>query len=228
MAYRITLTEMKRLVVVLTGNPASGKSTLAEYLSEELGGLAILKFDDYFETLQGWPQDMRLWINEGANIDEWKNTRLTRDIISLINEISILNPTTKKVIDPSPIILVEDPSGRERSEMVDLIDYLIFIEIPNDISLIRSLSRWLNSEKIKKDGSRVKKREENPEELLENMMEFVELYLKSYRDMYVVVCEKVKQKADLIIDGLKEPKILVQEVLQFLKEKNIEITEGEK
>ncbi|HUT82678.1 MAG TPA: AAA family ATPase [Candidatus Bathyarchaeia archaeon] len=220
--------EMKSIVVVLTGNPASGKSTLAEHLSEELGGLAVLKFDDYFDSLQGWPNDMRTWVNEGAEIDEWKNFRLTRDIVSLINGTSILNPTTKKNINPSPIILVEDPSGRERSEMVELIDYLIFIEIPNEISLIRSLTRWLNSEKVKKDGKRVKKRDEDPEELLKNMMEFVGLYLESYRDMYVIVCDKVKKKADLIIDGLKEPKVLVQEVLQFLKEQNIESLEGEK
>ncbi|MBN1330153.1 MAG: hypothetical protein JXA54_11825 [Candidatus Heimdallarchaeota archaeon] len=219
---------MKRIVIVLTGNPASGKSTLANHLSEELGGAAILKFDDYFEFLQGWPQDMRTWVNEGANINDWKNTRLSRDITSLINGISVLNPNTKKIIDPSPIILVEDPSGRERSEMVDLVDLLIFIEIPNEISLIRSLNRWLNSEKTRKDGSQVKMRYENPEELLDNMMQFIELYLESYRDMYVVVCDKVKKQADLILDGLKEPKILVQEVLQFLKEQNIVIIEVEK
>lgn len=220
--------EMNRTVVVLTGNPASGKSTLAENLSQELGGAAILKFDDYFEFLQGWPQDMRVWVNEGANINDLKNTRLVRDITTLINGTSVLNPFTKKVIDPTPIILVEDPYGRERDEMVGLVDCLIFIEIPNEISLIRSLKRWLNSEKIKKDGSHVKMRYENPGELLSNMMQFVELYLDSYRDMYVVVCDKVKRKADLVLDGMKEPKVLVQEVLKFFKEQDIVINGGEK
>ncbi|MFW9923126.1 MAG: hypothetical protein ACFFDW_07580, partial [Candidatus Thorarchaeota archaeon] len=198
-------------------------STLANNLSEELGGIAVLKFDDYFEFLQGWPKDIRKWVDEGAEINDWKNPRLKEDLEKLLHGEEIIYPTTGEKIRSSSLIIVEDPSGRGRKEMRDYIDHLVYLDIPNEISLMRSMTRWLNSEMTKKDGSRVKRREEQPAELLENMLIFVKKYLDSYRDMYHVVCDRVKEDADIILDGQNSPKELVKEFLAFLEDNSNDI-----
>lgn len=215
--------KMKKKVLVLAGMPSSGKSTLAEGISEALGGAAVLKFDDYFEFLQGWPKDMRKWIDEGAEVNDWKNAQMVDDLKKLLKGKTIVYPITGKTVQPRSFIIMEDPSGRERREIMDYIDYLLYIDIPNEISLMRSLERWLYSEMVKEDGSKVKVREEQPAKLLEHMMKYLRMFVEYSRDLYVVVCERVKRDADVILDGLKPTKELVKEVLEFLEENNKEL-----
>lgn len=214
---------MKPIVIVLTGNAASGKSTLAIKLSERLQGLAVLKFDDYFETMQGWPNNLNGWINDGADVSEWRNPKFAQDIKRLLVGKRIEHPISKRLIEPSSIILLEDPTGRGRKEIADLIDYSFFLDIPNDISLIRILKRWLDLETITKSGLNAKMKEENPTELLEQIIIFLKKYLNSYRNMYIVVCERTKRDADLILDGMKPSEALVTEVVNFLKERKISL-----
>lgn len=88
----------KHFVITITGTSGSGKSTLARELERLLGDATTLKFDDYFEFLSGWPRDIRKWLDEGANFQNWENRQLASDIKSLLNNHHIIYPITKETI----------------------------------------------------------------------------------------------------------------------------------
>ena len=208
-------------MITVAGTAASGKSTLSQELEKVIGDATALKFDDYFEFLSGWPKDIRKWLDEGANFQNWKNDRLVEDIKSLLNGQNITYPLTNEPRHPCKFIFVEDPSGREREEMKEFVDFVLYIDLPNDIAYMRGLDRWLNKEITKEDGSKQKIRDIKPEELMNEIVNYVKLYVSHYRDLYISACEVVKKDVDLIIDGTKSTQEQVEQVTHFLAEKGV-------
>ena len=225
---KFLITVKEQFVINIAGTAGSGKSTLAQEFEQAVGDATTLKLDDYFSFLSGWPEDIRKWLDEGANFQDWKNIRLVADIKSLLNGQNITYPLSHETRHPCKWIFVEDPSGREREEMKELVDFVFYIDIPNDIAYMRALNRWLNKEITREDGSKVKKRDSEPEKLINEIINYVKLYVNHYRDLYVTACEIVKKDVDLIIDGTKSTKEQVEQVKHFLKEKGILQTEETK
>jgi len=211
----------KRFVITIAGTAGSGKSTLSRELERLLRDATTLKFDDYFNFLSGWPKDIRKWLDEGANFQDWTNSQLVSDIKSLQKGHHIIYPITKETVHPCKFIFVEDPSGKEREEMVELVNYAIFIDIPNDIAFMRTIDRWLNKKVTREDGMEVKMREEAPGELIDQIVNFIKLYNEYFRDLYDTVSKIVIKNADLIIDGTKTTEKQAKQVLQFLIEKKV-------
>lgn len=204
-------------VICIAGTSGSGKTTLAKKVSLQLDGAPILSLDDYFEFLEGWPKDIRHWLDKGGKMAELSNPKMIQDIQALVNGESIIYPTTKEEIHSSNFIIVEDPSGKERQELAVLIDYLVFIDLPQDIGLLRIIQRMINSTTKNEEGKILPLRETNPEYVFGNILNFLNHYSLVYRDLYATVCRDVKQQADLVLDGLLDINTLASEVVKKIK-----------
>ena len=119
----------KPCVVVISGSVGSGKTTLTERLAELLGGSPVLTFDHY-EQYAEWPQDIDQWIRAGADPNQVRVPRLKEDLLSLLEGTSITHPLDNRTIDSSEYILVEEPSGRERQEIAEYIDLVVYVDVP--------------------------------------------------------------------------------------------------
>ena len=131
-------------VVCICGVLAAGKTTLIGSLPEWLGGAATLVFDDY-EAYGEWPQDMRQWMAQGADPGQIRVPRMKQDLEALIAGHSIKHPIDGRAIEPSSVILVEDPFGRTRPDIQDLYDLVLFVDLPWDLSVVRMAQRALGS-----------------------------------------------------------------------------------
>lgn len=210
----------KPYVICIAGTSGSGKTTLAKKVSSQLSGAPILSLDDYFEYLEGWPKDIRQWLDQGGKMADLSNPRMVQDIQSLLNGESIIHPTNREKIPSNNFIIIEDPSGKERPELAALIDYLIYINLPQDIGLLRIVQRMINSTTKNEEGEFVPLREINPELLFNKIMNFLNQYSLVYRDLYATVCEIVQQKADLIVTGLEDINSLALEVVKKIHEQH--------
>ena len=130
------------VVVCICGMLASGKSTLARALADHWKPAPVLAFDDY-EQYACWPADMQAWVRDGADPSFVSNDRLRDDLQALVNGSSVQHPLTQADLVPSPLVLVEDPFGRTRPDILDLIDYVLFVDLPVDLSVVRLVRRVL-------------------------------------------------------------------------------------
>jgi uridine kinase len=196
----------KPKVICFSGSIASGKSSLINKISKLLDTTAIIKFDDY-EQFNVFPENIEQWIKDGADASEIKNQRMLTDIQKLIARESAVNPLTEEKIKPAEYILVEDPAGKLRDEFAQLYDFLVFIEIPQDISLARLIKRMINETDIKEDNSA------DYNKLIIRISKFLDIYLSFQREMYLIICNKVKPSADLLLDGQRTIDELANTVL---------------
>jgi uridine kinase len=208
----------KSFVICIAGTAGSGKTTLAHKISKQLYGAPLLSLDDYFEFLEGWPKDIRQWLDKGGKMSNLSNPKMIQDIKSLLDGNSIIHPKTKEEISSKRFIMIEDPSGKERPELAALIDYLVFIDLPEDIGLLRIVQRMINQTSLTEDGTYKPLREIKPEQLINQIMNFLNQYSLVYRDLYATVCNEVHKQADLVIDGQKDTNSLALEVVDKVQE----------
>lgn len=206
----------KPKVVCFSGLIASGKSSLIEKITNLLGETAVIRFDDY-EQFNVFPENIPKWIEEGADATLIKNQRMLTDIQKLITNESVVNPLTEETINPAEYIFVEDPSGTLRKEFAQLYDFLVFIEIPPDISLARLIKRIIN-ETASKEDDLAKIAQEDLKNLINRISSFLDIYLDFQRDLYQIVCSKVKPSADLLIDGQKSLDDLANKVVMKIND----------
>ena len=212
----------KNYVIAIAGTSGSGKTVVSAKVSELLDKAPILAFDDYFEFFEGWPENIRDWLDKGANTDELQNIQMMNDIKTLKEDKSIIHPTTKETLHSTGYIIVEDPSGKERKELAGLIDFLVYIDVPLDIALMRVLRRFIDNDVKLKDGSKGKIREEAPDKLLNTIENFLENYQEYYRELYIVICDRAREKADFIVDGLQSIDVLATLVVEQIANRRVE------
>lgn len=141
----------KPLVLGVTGGSGSGKSRLASYIKEGVGGrAAILCMDWYYHNNQGVGGEAR----EQLNFDHPKaleTTYLVRQLDRLLAGEPVRAPvydyaTHSRMADtrdvlPEPVIIVEglfvlhEPALRKR------LDLSVYIDVPDDLRLLRRVRR---------------------------------------------------------------------------------------
>lgn len=144
---------MKPLVIIVSGYSGSGKSTLVTELAREIPSAVALYFDDY-ASRKDFPEDITNWISNGGDVDFITTPLLQTHLRKLMNgksvsfikgngwakEYGIENHNKEEItIQPGQIIILEEPFGRERKEIREFIDYVIYIDIEPEIALGRRI-----------------------------------------------------------------------------------------
>ncbi|NHJ38905.1 MAG: hypothetical protein FK731_02650 [Asgard group archaeon] len=200
----------KPKVICFSGSIASGKTSLIEKITEKMAQVTVIRYDDYDQFTE-YPKNIKKWGEEGADANLIKNQRMLLDIKKVIAGESVVNPLTEEKIEPADYILVEDPIGTLREEFAQLYDFLIFIEIPTDISLARLIKRRINEENQKEDN------QADFNKLTKRISNFLDIYIDFQRDLYRIICDKVKLNADLLLDGQKTLDELTIIVIEKIK-----------
>lgn len=202
-------------VVCICGVLAAGKTTLIRSLSEQLGGSAFLVFDEYDQFTQ-WPQDFGHWLAEGCPPGDVTNPRLKQDLQSLQTGSAISHPIDNHRIDPSSIILLEDPFGRTRPDNADLIDQVLFVDLPWDLSVVRMAQRVLGLDNLADQGELV---DESKGDLIERI-ESARTWLSSYvarREMYTTLLAPVRETADVILDAAQPATTVLMKAVEAIR-----------
>lgn len=90
--------------------------------------------------------------------------------------------------------------------MRELIDFLIYIEIPLEIAHARKILRkndflpWEN----------------NPDLFMQNLREHLVWYINFGRDFYLAVAEKVRENCDLVVDGTLSTEQMSDKIIEAI------------
>lgn len=175
-------------VITVSGVSGAGKSSTVRTIAERLGNASCFYFDDYGEAMQQ-PDDGLAWIADGTDLAEFVLPGFARDLQTLREGQAVTTPTRRRV-EPAPFLVVEEPFGRGRTDMANLVDFGVCIDLPMEVALARRLldvvERW-NGE-------------------AEERLQWMNGYLRSYlfegmREVYIAINERVKQSSDLVLDG---------------------------
>lgn len=141
---------MNKLIIV-TGGTASGKTTIAKKLKDELKDDAvILKLDDYYNDLSHLSHEERKEINyDHPSSFEWK--LIESDLKKILNNEEINVPiydyiestrTDKTtLVKPKKVIIFEGILSAYEPLINKLAHMIVFVETASDIRLLRRIKR---------------------------------------------------------------------------------------
>jgi len=193
----------ENVVIAIAGASGSGKSTLVRALAQRIKNTETMYFDDYRQ-------------NYG---------NLTKDLQNLRRGNHITYPEDNGQINARKVIILEEPTGRTRKGMSDKIDFLVYINLPLEVSLARVLLRSIKQSEDKDINAfyeaigpqfEPKFTEEKPTKLMHILVWQLEMYLKQHRQEYLVDHETNLKDADLVVDGLKSVDQLIMEITEEL------------
>ena len=178
-------------MIAVSGISGAGKSSVIARALVLLGDAVSLRFDDY-TAVSTYPADLGAWAARGANVDEFLTPQLASDLRALRSGQPIAPPSATTQIIPAAFILVEEPFGKMRSEMQELIDLAAHIDVPPDVLLARRLLRRLREE-----------RHEYGERIAEQLERDLEAHLSRGRGLDALGSQAIRDHADVVLDGTK-------------------------
>lgn len=202
----------KPTVVLVSGYMGCGKTTLVEALVKSLGDAPALIFDHY-EDYAEWPDDFGKWIQDGADPNQVRVPKLKDDLHALCEGISITHPIDGRMVHPSDYILIEEPFGTERGEITEYVDLVVYIDVPEDVCVVRIIQRALGVDVL--DYERTIELETRGG--LQKRVKSVAFWLNHYLAIRpgLKLTDVIRQKADILVDGMKPVDEMVQDFLRI-------------
>lgn len=194
-------------VIAIAGHSGAGKSTLVENLVARLGNANSLSLDEY-ESSSTYPPAAK-WIRDGADPNEFLIPQFDADVRALKNGKAISHPETGIEIHPARFLVIEEPFGRGRDAVRELIDFVVYVDTPLEIAYIRKISRkndflpW----------------EDNPDIFIKHLRENMEWYLRNGRDFYLAIADKVRQNCDIVVDGTLSTEQMTDKIMETITAK---------
>lgn len=200
-------------VIAISGTTGAGKTTLVNKLASELNGVAL--FFDAYQKTTFYPNDLISRLTQGESIDtninpiDVKSPDFYADLCKLKEGLKVVDPWGRE-LNPAKYIIVEEPFARLREGMKEILDSVVYIQIPHNISLARRVLRDIRHEYQDYDSDK--------------KLEVIENYLSSYINGlgygYQIIDELAIQSSDFILDGLKDAEENVLEVINFIEKKH--------
>ena len=185
------MTNNKPKVIAISGVSGAGKTAAVKLLAKSFN-CPYLLFDDHTD-IHTYPQDMKRWLNNGANVS----------LIQTPKFVSALQ--TLRSTNNSCFIFIEEPFGRERNSMALLIDYVVLLDQPLELCLSRIIKRHTDNLPGESSAS------------LSLIASFLDKYHDHFREIYIRAANKVSLNCDLIISGnisIKETTISISDWLK--------------
>lgn len=183
---------MKTTIIGIAGGTASGKTTLARKVyeaSQNYGSVVVIKMDDYYKDLSKLTYEERTKINYD-HPDSYDSNLLIKHLNDLKQGIPVERPcydfvshnrsSETVLVKPSNVIIIEGIMIFAIPELKDMFDIKIFVDTPDDIRLIRRMTR-----DIKERGRTIDS--------------VVNQYLTTVRPMHLSFVEPSKKHADIIV-----------------------------
>jgi len=205
----------KPYVIAIAGYVGSGKSTVAASLSMRLENAPVLIFDHYEKYIE-WPQDINQWIHDGADPDQIRIPKLKEDLLSLLKGKSVTDPLDGKLISPAKMILLEEPSGGQREEIREMIDLVVYIDVPQDVCVSRLVERVIDMDMWNAKGTFEDETKEDLVRQLNAVASWV-IHYQQARPMYMLGSRMAQQKADIVVDGMKTIEEIAADILNGIK-----------
>ena len=143
----------------------------------------------------------KIWRNgsgKGGDFDAFAVPQLRGDLERLKNSETIVDPRTKVEIHSRAYILFDMPLGRAYTPTAELIDFLIWIDVPLDIALARKIREFTLHALGRNSG-------EAQRNFTGWLNGFLGNYLAVVHDVLTMQRTKISADADLIVDGRKSP-----------------------
>jgi uridine kinase len=200
---------MPPLVIAIAGTSGAGKTTLTKRLAATLGDSVCLYLDRYPDhyLADGRPWNDLSWIEEGCNPDNWFCPQFAEHIGVLKSGGAVTTPGTHKPAGPAQFIIIEEPLGRARPDVRDLIDFATHISVPLDIALCRTVLRSLGN---------ATNREEREMFLQKLERNLTKRYLIHDHPIYEAITRLAPGTCDIAVDGFQTSAECERDVMQAL------------
>lgn len=199
------------IIVGIAGASGSGKSLLANTIVDELGSdrVIVISEDCYYKDFKHLPLEERAALNfdhpdafdHDLLLDHLKKLQAGKSIevpvYDFVNHCR--SGKTRRIADSQSIIVLEGIMLFVEPRLRELMDILIYVDTPPDISFIRRLERDV----IERGRS---------------MESVIQQYLDTVRPMYVKFIEPSKRYADLIVPHGGKNRIAIGLIQAKLKE----------
>ena len=200
-------------IVGISSPSGGGKTTVAKRVAQLLPGAITVFFDDYdFDTLH--PVNIRSWLEEGANYNDWKPTKLQDDLKKLKAGQAILKTGDGLAIKPKNYVIFDYALGYANRGLAKYIDFMVFIDTPPDVAMARRLLRDLPS--ISPNA---------PNGAWAGTLEHVKTELRVYLDYgrraYLELDRQIKPNCDLVLDGCLSVDDLANQIVENIRAKTV-------
>ncbi|MCR9199668.1 MAG: AAA family ATPase [Planctomycetaceae bacterium] len=109
-------------VIAITGTMGSGKSTIAQALSQQFS-CAVLCEDEFNPAFSRSAQDVATWWQQGGDVQQF--------------DFTLLVEAVERATANSELVLLETHFGRQHGQLRPLIDLQLWLDVPFDIAFVR-------------------------------------------------------------------------------------------